>query len=100
MTEEMFCPCCGAAVSPEQVTEPRFAACAHCKLSVLVKSRAARASSPLPAKPTAWPAGFVVELVEKPPVAMAAGPYRTAAPPRVRPGLTIRWRTHGRRARW
>lgn len=102
MTEELYCPCCGAAFLPADIADPPFATCAQCKLSVLVKRRAGRASLPVPPKPAAWPAGFFVEetAAAKPSLAMAAGPYRTAAPAPGRPGLTITWRTHGSSARW
>jgi hypothetical protein len=98
MMEEMYCPYCDAVFLPAQLADLSFTRCAHCKLSVLVTWHAGRASIPVPPKPAAWPAGFVVEetAAAEPP---AAGPYRTGSPPPGRPGLTITWRTSGTWAR-
>lgn len=102
MTEELYCPCCGAVFTPEQLTAPPFATCGSCKLSVIAKRRHAQAQAPVPAppKPTEWPDGFVVEEVRKPLSMEPGDPYRTAGARPLRPGLTITWPTSGAAARW
>jgi hypothetical protein len=120
---QLYCPCCDAAIAPEQLTEPPFATCTSCKLSVLAKWRrvpAAATSSaatpitptapavttapvapalatsiPAPTKPAAWPPGFVVEeTAPLAPLASVAGdPYRSAPRRPERAGLTITWHT-------
>ena len=114
----MYCPCCGAVIAPDQLTEPPFATCRSCKLSVLAKRRVARVRAAvdapaavatptsaivttpsvvmaMPPKPTAWPPGFIVEETAAPAAlaAMPGDPYRSAPRSPGRAGLTITWHT-------